>query len=70
MVLIDDAQCFLACSFLKFVVHCWSLVFVLNLCFLCGCRDLWFEFLVVVLVGWFLVVVSSSLLLVFLVPCS
>jgi len=29
------------------------LVFVLNLCFLCVCRDLWFEFLVVVLVGWF-----------------
>jgi hypothetical protein len=68
VVLIDDAQCFLACSFLKFVVHCCSLVFVLNLCFLCVCRDLWFEFLVVVLVGWF----SCCFVFVIIarIPCS
>ena len=68
VVLIEDAQCFLACSVLKFVFHCCSLVFVLNLCSLCVCRDLWFEFLVVVLVGWF----SCCFVFVIIarIPCS
>ena len=59
---------FLACSFLKFVFHCCSLVVMLNLCFLCVCRDLWFEFLVVVLVGWF----SCCFVFVIIarIPCS